>query len=229
MSNFISKSKDVNHKCFSRKWRPYTKDMSVCAQFWKKQCHLTKSNIYENRAWEILKKYQGWKRQYFFGRRIFDFFHEQKGIAIEIDGASHCKNCDRVRDRYLHKKYGILTARFFNSFKPQEIEDFIGRTCLRFLQDYQLIKVRNFRTKILKALSQKEKKGKKKKGFQSTIENKTFVSKRKNKINLHRIISRFQPVREIRTDKNCHKKKKDLSTKTIRIRDGIRIEITRFV
>jgi very-short-patch-repair endonuclease len=69
----------------------------------------------EEWAWdEIRKTGAGWVRQAIWGCRIFDFFSIRRGIAIEIDGDTHNKVYDKVRDDYNYYRSGILVLRIKN-------------------------------------------------------------------------------------------------------------------
>lgn len=55
-----------------------------------------------------------WKRQRQWGYRLFDFFNSKLGIAVEVDGPTHDKEYDSVRDRYNYQTSGILVLRVRN-------------------------------------------------------------------------------------------------------------------
>lgn len=78
----------------------------------KKAC---KKNDAEN--WMYRKLVQTglkWTRQAQWGYRIFDFWNAELGIAVEVDGLSHNKKYDSIRDSYNYKKSGILVLRVKN-------------------------------------------------------------------------------------------------------------------
>lgn len=55
-----------------------------------------------------------WKRQRQWGYRLFDFWNTKIGIAVEVDGLTHDKNYDAIRDEYNYKTSGILVLRVRN-------------------------------------------------------------------------------------------------------------------
>jgi len=60
-----------------------------------------------------------WVPQYTLRKRIFDFFNYYKGIAIEVDGASHLgtEEYDRFRDIYNYECDAIVVLRIRNGSK----------------------------------------------------------------------------------------------------------------
>lgn len=69
----------------------------------------------EEWAWKAICKTKGqWTRQAVWGCRIFDFFSIKRGIAVEIDGATHNATYDAIRDKYNYIRSGILVLRVRN-------------------------------------------------------------------------------------------------------------------
>lgn len=70
-----------------------------------------------NEAW-MLRKLETtgwkWKRQAQWGYRLFDFWNAYLGIAVEVDGLTHDKVYDGVRDDYNWERSGILVLRVRN-------------------------------------------------------------------------------------------------------------------
>lgn len=77
----------------------------------------------EEWAFGYLKKTQKkWTRQAIWGCRIFDFWCAELGIAVEIDGMTHDKNYDSIRDNYNFYRSGIVVLRVPN-FDDQKMVD----------------------------------------------------------------------------------------------------------
>ena len=55
-----------------------------------------------------------WKPQHLYGCRIFDFWNDQKGIAVEVDGREHNAQYDDARDTHAYLKSGIQVFRVEN-------------------------------------------------------------------------------------------------------------------
>ena len=55
-----------------------------------------------------------WTRQAQWGYRLFDFWNHKLGIAIEVDGETHNKVYDKIRDKHNHKTSGIIVLRVRN-------------------------------------------------------------------------------------------------------------------
>jgi very-short-patch-repair endonuclease len=72
----------------------------------------------EKRMWAALrsKRFFGYKfrRQDVIGFRIVDLFCPQKGLAIEIDGGTHDRERDLLRDRQILREFGFRVVRFTN-------------------------------------------------------------------------------------------------------------------
>jgi very-short-patch-repair endonuclease len=58
-------------------------------------------------------------RQAIWGCRLFDFWCAELGIAVEIDGLTHDKNYDRIRDKYNFYRSGIIVLRVKNFDEEQ--------------------------------------------------------------------------------------------------------------
>lgn len=55
-----------------------------------------------------------WTFQAWWGCRLFDFWNEQLGIAVEVDGDGHDASFDAARDKYNYYRSGILVLRVRN-------------------------------------------------------------------------------------------------------------------
>jgi very-short-patch-repair endonuclease len=55
-----------------------------------------------------------WTRQAIWGRRIFDFWSHDLGIAIEVDGPEHKKKVDDYKDAYNLHRSGVIVIRVKN-------------------------------------------------------------------------------------------------------------------
>ena len=85
---------------YMRERQKQNKKKSVAAEVW---------------AREILKKTRWkWSRQTIWGCRLFDFWCHELGIAVEIDGMTHDKVYDSVRDEYNYYRSGIIVLRVPN-------------------------------------------------------------------------------------------------------------------
>lgn len=77
---------------------------------------------------EIIKYWSNkrfhFNRQYLFGKRIFDFFNEHTGCAIEIDGPEHDIKYDRYRDVSVYIYEAIVVYRIRNGNK-QDLKEAI--------------------------------------------------------------------------------------------------------
>lgn len=81
----------------------------------------SKSVKAEEWAYGYLKQTQKkWTRQAIWGCRIFDFWCAEIGIAVEIDGMTHNKNYDSIRDEYNFYRSGIVVLRVPN-FNDQKM------------------------------------------------------------------------------------------------------------
>jgi very-short-patch-repair endonuclease len=72
----------------------------------------------ERRLWTALRdsRLSGFKfrRQAVIGSRIADFFCPSKGLIVEIDGETHDRARDLVKDGHVHRETGFRTVRFTN-------------------------------------------------------------------------------------------------------------------
>jgi very-short-patch-repair endonuclease len=72
----------------------------------------------EKRLWAGLRARQcfghKFRRLDVIGYRIVDFFCPAKGLAIEIDGDTHDRELDLVRDRRMLSEFGFRVIRFTN-------------------------------------------------------------------------------------------------------------------
>lgn len=77
---------------------------------------IASENPNENWMEEKLKRWTKlkWVRQHIHKKRIYDFWNEEKGIAIEVDGKSHKKDYDDYRDKKNYEEDGILVLRVKN-------------------------------------------------------------------------------------------------------------------
>jgi len=76
---------------------------------------IAKRNPNENWMYEKLQTTgYNWSRQSKWGYRLFDFWCHYLGIAIEVDGNSHNKRYDKIRDEYNYNCSGILVLRVRN-------------------------------------------------------------------------------------------------------------------
>lgn len=73
---------------------------SVAAESWA-SAHLEQTNF-------------KWTRQAIWGCRLFDFWCNELGIAVEIDGLTHDKDYDQARDQYNFFRSGIIVLRVPN-------------------------------------------------------------------------------------------------------------------
>lgn len=55
-----------------------------------------------------------WTRQPTWGYRIFDFFSQVLGVAIEVDGPEHDAGYDAYRDEYNFRRSGLVVIRVRN-------------------------------------------------------------------------------------------------------------------
>lgn len=66
-----------------------------------------------------------WNRQAQWGYRLFDFWNDKLGIAVEVDGKEHNPNYDKYRDDYNFKRSAILVLRVRN-FNDQDMDSAIS-------------------------------------------------------------------------------------------------------
>lgn len=112
------------------------------------------------------KKYR-FNRQYLFKRRIFDFFNEHTGCAVEIDGPEHDAKYDLYRDLSVYVYDAIVVFRLRNR-NEQDLKDCIGK--IMGLESWEARKVQlkisrsvSNHMKIPKRVREKISKAKKKK------------------------------------------------------------------
>jgi very-short-patch-repair endonuclease len=83
------------------------------------------STPFEVQLWRHLSCSQlgGYKfrRQHVIGNCIADFFCPQKGLIVEIDGATHVASRDAVRDA-INEYFGYETIRFSNADVGKNVE-----------------------------------------------------------------------------------------------------------
>lgn len=60
-----------------------------------------------------------WKRQHAWGYRVFDFWCQKLGCAVEVDGPEHAPSYDAYRDEYNFRRSGIVVLRVRN-FNTQD-------------------------------------------------------------------------------------------------------------
>lgn len=66
-----------------------------------------------------------WTRQAQWGYRLFDFWNDRLGIAVEIDGTEHNKKYDKYRDDYNYKRSAIIVLRVKN-FNNTDMDEAIS-------------------------------------------------------------------------------------------------------
>lgn len=66
-----------------------------------------------------------WKPQAQWGYRIFDFWCQFLGVAVEIDGPDHDPEYDAYRDEYNFRRSGIVVLRVRNK-NEQDMDDAIA-------------------------------------------------------------------------------------------------------
>lgn len=89
-------------------------EMRQRQQFLKSICLRNKA---ENWMSGILERTElKWTRQAVWGRRVFDFWNGEKGIAVEVDGPHHeqQRHYDLYRDEYNFRRSGIIVLRVAN-------------------------------------------------------------------------------------------------------------------
>jgi len=88
------------------------------------------STPFEVKLWRHLSRAQlgGFKfrRQHVIGNCIVDFFCPQKSLIVEIDGATHNADADRVRDE-INEHRGYVTVRFSNAEVGGNLEGVLER------------------------------------------------------------------------------------------------------
>ena len=93
----------------------------------------------EWRLWMQLRgsRFAGHKfrRQALIGHRIVDFFNPAKGLVVEVDGDTHDREADVVRDSRMEASFGFRTIRFTNLEVMREMDGCL--TMLRQVLDAQ--------------------------------------------------------------------------------------------
>ena len=85
---------------YMRERQKQNKSKTVQAEVWAKQKLKTTGHK--------------WNRQTIWGCRLFDFWCHKLGIAVEIDGMTHNKVYDAIRDEYNFYRSGIIVLRVPN-------------------------------------------------------------------------------------------------------------------
>ncbi len=67
-----------------------------------------------NEEWVAAELGVGWTRQAIWGYRIFDFWNDTLGVAIEVDGSSHDREWDAASDARHAKRSAIIVFRIPN-------------------------------------------------------------------------------------------------------------------
>lgn len=85
----------------------------------RREENLVRSGANPNENWMELRLRElrcagKWRRQHQWGYRIFDFFDNSKGIAIEVDGREHDRTYDSYRDVHNFLRSGIVVLRVRN-------------------------------------------------------------------------------------------------------------------
>jgi release factor-specific protein-(glutamine-N5) methyltransferase len=79
----------------------------------------------EKRLWGVLRNRSlnghKFRRQTVIGKRIVDFFCPSKGLIVEIDGVTHNRDADAVRDTAMMREHGFTTVRFTNDEVMQNL------------------------------------------------------------------------------------------------------------
>lgn len=100
----------------SKSWPPGTKEKSDYLLMRQNQnIERSKTNKAENWFDEKLKKCKHkYKRQRRWGYRIYDFWFHKLGLAVEIDGETHIKRWDELRDKQDFERSRIIVLRIPN-------------------------------------------------------------------------------------------------------------------
>ena len=97
------------------KWPTKTEEHAYMKERQEQNKVLSKRNPNENWMRDKLSATGlKWTRQAQWGYRIFDFWNRELGIAVEVDGLSHNKVYDSIRDDYNYRRSGILVLRVKN-------------------------------------------------------------------------------------------------------------------
>ena len=94
---------------------PHPTDAFVLRQYRKKNMAFALNNQNETWMWNKLKA-TGllWGRQGLWAYRMFDFWCEDLGVAVEVDGPSHDRAKDARRDAFAFVVAGIIVLRVRN-------------------------------------------------------------------------------------------------------------------
>lgn len=79
--------------------------------------NLLQSAMNPNETWAESKLSSGrikWTRQAIWGKRLFDFWNSDLGIAVEIDGPEHVPAYDLYRDEYNFRRSAVVVLRVRN-------------------------------------------------------------------------------------------------------------------
>ena len=100
-------------------WPTTSERATKMREYQASNLELAERNPHEQRVWRRLNQkgapFRGhWKQQYVWGHRIFDFYCNQVGAAIEVDGATHDRERDLAQDRWHARRSGIITFRVPN-------------------------------------------------------------------------------------------------------------------
>lgn len=105
------------------KW-PTTKEEAEKLKGYRKlNMAVAKNN--PNEVWMLQKLRQTkwhWARQKSWGYRIFDFWNNLLGVAVEVDGPSHNQQWDEFRDNEAYNYSGIVVLRVRNMNEVDALE-----------------------------------------------------------------------------------------------------------
>ncbi|APE28520.1 DNA methylase, putative [Aurantiacibacter gangjinensis] len=80
----------------------------------------------EKRLWQHLRGSQlsgcKFRRQTIIDNRIVDFFCPEKGVIVEVDGDTHDRHSDAIRDKRMLDAHGFTTVRITNEEVIQNID-----------------------------------------------------------------------------------------------------------
>ena len=88
----------------------------------------------EKQLWERLRKKSldgfRFRRQHPIGPYIADFFCNEVGLVVEVDGGIHCEKGQEQKDRlrdFAMKKHGLAVIRFSNEQIANDIDDVLEK------------------------------------------------------------------------------------------------------